>query len=150
MNPTYPIYVPTKGRADSRLTIRALTRRNIPFRVVVEPQEVDTYLTPFPRKHGNLDPSQLLVLPWSNRPDGLVAARNWIRAHAEAEGHAWHWQLDDNIRGFYRLHQNIEWRTTDGAPFYAIEQWASRYENVAIAGMQYELLAPRHHRQPPP
>ena len=143
MNPRWPIYIPSKGRSESRITIRALARRNIPFFVVVEPQEHDAYAAILPAQ------GTLLTLPWSNRPDGLVAARNWIRAHAEAAGHRWHWQLDDNIWSFYRLHRGLKWRTTDGTTFAAIEHWADRYQNVAVAGMQYELLTPRRQQQPP-
>lgn len=142
MNPRYPIYVISKGRWDSRLTVRALQKRNIPYRVVIEPQEYNEYAAV-------IDPARLLVLPFSNLGQGSIPARNWVWEHSLAEGHVRHWILDDNIRDFYRLHQNIKYRTDSGATFAAIEDFSDRYTNVALAGMQYELLAPRKYKHPP-
>src|SRR5687768_9806532 len=39
----YPIYVISKGRADTRLTSKALERLGLPYRIVIEPQERDEY-----------------------------------------------------------------------------------------------------------
>jgi len=50
--------------------------------------------------------------------------------------------MDDNIRGFYRLHQNRKIQVGDGLIFAAMEQFMSRYENVAMAGPQYDFFAP--------
>ena len=41
--PRHPLYIPSKGRAASMMTSRALTKMGIPHFVVVEPQEVDAY-----------------------------------------------------------------------------------------------------------
>lgn len=142
MNPRYPIYVISKGRWDSRLTVKALLKRNIPHRVVIEPQEYEQYAAV-------IDPTTLLVLPFSNLGQGSIPARNWVWEHSVTEGHERHWILDDNIRDFYRLHQNIKYRTDSGATFAAIEDFSDRYTNVALAGMQYELLAPRKYKHPP-
>ena len=141
-NPNYPVYVISKGRWESRLTVKALTARNIPHRVVIEPQEYDQYAAV-------IDPSTLLILPFSNLGQGSIPARNWVWEHSISEGHARHWILDDNIRDFYRLTNNIKYRTNSGATFLAIEEFVDRYENVAMAGMQYELLAPRKNKFPP-
>ena len=43
MNPKYPIYIISKGRAESRLTSKALERLKVPYRIVIEPQEYDEY-----------------------------------------------------------------------------------------------------------
>ena len=142
MNPKYPVYVISKGRWESRQTVKALLRRNIPHRVVIEPQEYDQYAAV-------IDKDSLLVLPFSNLGQGSIPARNWVWEHSIAEGYERHWILDDNIRDFYRLHGNIKYRTNSGASFVACEDFADRYENVALAGMQYELLAPRKKKHPP-
>ena len=42
-NPRYPLYIVSKGRAESRLTSKALERMNVPYRIVVEDQEFDDY-----------------------------------------------------------------------------------------------------------
>jgi hypothetical protein len=142
MNPRYPVYVISKGRWESRLTIKALTARHIPHRVVIEPQEREQYAEV-------IDPSTLLVLPFSNLGQGSIPARNWVWEHSLAEGYERHWILDDNIRDFYRLHQNMKYRTDSGVTFAAIEDFVDRYQNIALAGMQYELLTPRKQAFPP-
>ena len=142
MNPRYPVYVISKGRWESCLTIKALTVRAIPFRVVVEPQEYDQY-------KAVIDPSVILVLPFSNLGQGSIPARNWVWDHSITEAHQRHWILDDNIRDFYRLHQNIKYRTDSGVTFRVIEDFVDRYENVAMAGMQYGFFAPRKMKHPP-
>lgn len=140
MNPKYPIYIPSKGRYDTRLTIRALDRINVPYRVVIEQQEYDQYAQ-------HMEPSKLLVLPFSNR--GLIASRCWIMEHSISEGHKRHWQLDDNIREFYRLNRNIKARFSDGVGFRASEDFVDRYKNIAYSGFQYEMFANRRASHPP-
>lgn len=90
MNPRYPVYVISKGRWESRLTVKALAARDIPHRVVIEPQEREQYAAVMP-------PENLLILPFSNLGQGSIPARNWVWEHAIGEGHERHWILDDNI-----------------------------------------------------
>jgi hypothetical protein len=142
MNPKYPVYVISKGRWESRLTVKALAERNIPHRVVIEPQEYEQYAAVMPKEN-------LLVLPFSNLGQGSIPARNWVWEHSVSERHDRHWILDDNIRAFYRLNNNIKYRTTDGATFAVIEDFVDRYTNIALSGMQYELFVPRKRKQPP-
>lgn len=140
MNPRYPVYVPTKGRHEGRLTIRALEAIGVPFKAVVEPQEYDAYAAV-------VDPRKLLVLP--HRDKGLVVTRNWIWDHALATGTPRFWTIDDNIQRFCRFHNNLKIPVVTGAIFRAMEDFVGRYTNVPIAGMQYEKFA--HHRvQYPP
>ena len=39
MNPKYPLYIVSKGRADSRLTSKALEEMKGPYFIVIEEQE---------------------------------------------------------------------------------------------------------------
>lgn len=142
MQPKYPIYVISKGRWESRLTSKALEARSIPYHIVIEPQEYDQYAAV-------IDPAKILVLPFSNLGQGSIPARNWVWEHSISVGAERHWILDDNIRDFYRLTDNIKYRTTSGVTFRIIEDWADRYENVALAGMQYELFVPRKEKHNP-
>lgn len=135
MNPRYPVYVISKGRWESRLTVKALQTRGIPYRVVVEPQEFDRYAAVIP-------PADILTLPFSNLGQGSIPARNWVWDHAVESGAARHWILDDNMPHFFRLDRGIKYHTTSGTSFAAIEDWADRYVNVALAGMQYQDLTP--------
>lgn len=135
-NPKYPVYIISKGRWESRLTAKALMKRSIPFSIVIEPQEFEEYSRVIPREN-------ILVLPFSNLGQGSIPARNWVWEHSIQQGADRHWILDDNIRSFFRLTNNIKYRTTDGSTFVAIEECVDRYENVALAGMQYAMFTPR-------
>jgi hypothetical protein len=140
--PRYPVYVPSKGRADACLTARFLEQDGVPFRLVVEPQEADAYAA----RHGA---DRLLVLPFGNLGMGATPARNWIKAHATAEGHARHWQLDDNMAWISRRHRNKRIRCDAGPALRAVEDFADRYENVAVAGLNYEMFAVDGQKLPP-
>jgi len=142
MNPKYPVYVISKGRWNSRLTVKALEERKIPYNVVIEPQEFDQYASV-------IDKTKILTLPFSNLGQGSIPARNWVWDHSISCGFDRHWILDDNIRAFYRLTNNIKYRTTDGTTFAVIEDFVDRYQNIAMAGMQYEMFVPRKHKRMP-
>ena len=142
MNPRYPIYIISKGRWKLRLTSKALDRANVPYRIVIEPQEYDQYAAV-------IDIDKILVLPFSNLGQGSIPARNWVWDHAIDAGFSYHWILDDNIRDFYRLNRNIKYRITSGTIFYAAEDFITRYQNVGLAGFQYEMFAPRKFKHPP-
>jgi hypothetical protein len=134
-NPRYPVYILSKGRWESRLTSKALERMNVPYHIVVEPQEYDNYAAV-------IDPKKIIVTPFSNLGQGAVPVRNFIWDLADKAGAKRHWQLDDNIQWFARLHKNRKVVVTSGACFRVVEDLADRYENVAQAGMQYEMFTP--------
>ena len=141
-NPRYPIFVISKGRADTRLTSKALEYMKVPYRIAVEPQEYDQYAAV-------IDPKKIIVTPFSNLGLGSIPVRNFIWDVAEKEGHPFHWCLDDNIAGFYRLNRNMKLYVESGAMFNAAERFVDRYENVGIAGFQYWMFAPRKNKLPP-
>jgi hypothetical protein len=136
MNPNYPVYVISKGRADSRLTSKAFEKMGIPYRIVIEPQEYATYAAV-------IDPRKILTLPFSNLGLGGIPARNWVWEHSVTEGHKRHWIVDDNISGFYRFNRNLKSPARDGTVFRAMEEFVERYANVRIAGPNYEGLVSR-------
>jgi len=140
-NPRYPVYIVSKGRWKSRYTAKALEARHIPYSIVIEPQEYEQYASV-------IDPAKILVLPFSNLGQGSIPARNWIWEHSLKLGAERHWILDDNISTFFRLHRNIKYYTDSGATFRAIEDFVDRYENIALAGMQYKVFAPRKAKHP--
>lgn len=142
MNPRYPVYIVSKGRWESRLTSKALEELGVPYRIIVEPQELEQY-------SAVIDPEKILTLPFSNLGQGSIPARNWIWEHAVSEGHERYWILDDNIAWFARLHQNKKVRVSDGVCFAAVEDWVDRYTNIALAGMQYEMFVPAIKKWPP-
>jgi len=142
MNPQYPIYIISKGRWKSRLTAKALEKINVPYHIVVEPQEYDQYANV-------IDSDKIYTLPFSNLGQGSIPARNWVWAHSISIGTKRHWILDDNLRVFYRLNQNLKIRVSSGSIFKAAEDFVDRYKNVAISGFNYELLVPRKNKVPP-
>ena len=93
VNPKYPVYIISKGRWESRLTSKALEEMNVPYYIVVEPQEYDNY----PEV---INPKKILVLPFRNLGQGSIPARNWVWAHSLSINAKRHWILDDNIRSF--------------------------------------------------
>jgi hypothetical protein len=147
--PRYPVYIPSKGRADVCYTAKCLVADGVPFYLVVEPQEEALYRTEFPDAH-------FLILPWSGddqtRRDfclhhsiengGLIAVRNWIKEHATAAGFERHWQLDDNIRCFYRRYKVKRIYCDAGIALRVCEDFTDRYENVAISGLNYSMNVP--------
>jgi hypothetical protein len=140
--PQYPVYIPSKGRwGRQALTVRALERLGMDYRVVVEPQEVPQYQETVP-------PGKLLVLPQGNLGLGSIPARNFIWDHAQAAGAARHWVLDDNLMKFYRLHDSRRLYARSAAIFRAAEDFVDRYENVVLAGFNYSNFA--HERLSPP
>jgi len=140
MNPKYPIFIPTKGRYKNPMTIKAFEKLDIPYKAVVEHQEYRKY-------KAIIDRNKILVLPHQN--EGLTMTRNWIWDYALSLGVDRFWTFDDNIREFYRLNKNIKWRVDSGTFLKVIEDFVDRYENIYIAGMQYELFVPRKTKTPP-
>jgi len=140
INPRYPIYIPSKGRADVLYTARFLERDQVPYKLVVEPSQYETYC----QHH---DPSKILQLPQNNQ--GLIYARNWIKEHATAAGYERHWQLDDNMSNVLRFYKGERIPCHSGVALAATEDFVDRYANVAIAGLNYYMFVVPH-AQPPP
>lgn len=144
----HPMYIVSKGRADTMITSRSLSRMKIPHYIVIEPQDekdYDTALDTF----GIRDYVTLLVAPFSNHGDGPGRARNWAWDHSMSIGADWHWVLDDNISDFYRLHENERIRFESSTGFRVMEDFCDRYENVYIAGPQYRFFIAPGQAYPP-
>ncbi len=156
-NPRFPLYIVSKGRADSRLTSKALESMGVPYRIVVEPQEVSAY-------SAVIDPKKVLALDMNYKKTyetrdppgdaqglgtGAGAARNFIWDHAISLGAEWHWVMDDNIYSWFRLSRNEKIRCGDGTPFLVMEDFCLRYRNIAMAGPNYEMFIPRKQKVPP-
>jgi hypothetical protein len=132
LRPKYPVYIPSKGRAANMLTCRVFDRGNVPYRIVVEPSQVEHYAPKY--EHC------LLVLPEDGK--GLVYSRNWIKRHATAEGHARHWQFDDDIKFMTRMYNGHRLPIAASAALALAETFVDRYENVALASLNSEFFIP--------
>ena len=116
----------------------------VPYRVVVEPSELEHYVSV-------VDRGKILVLPsnFSEKGQGSIPVRNWVWEHSVREGHKWHWILDDNIESVERFNNNLKVKCFTSTPFYVIEDFVLRYENIALAGMNYALFCPAVEARPP-
>lgn len=155
MNPQFPIYIPSKGRAESRITVRYLDAMKVPYFVIVEEQEFGDYAAVVAR-------AKLLVLDRSyqdryetfddlgdSKSKGPGPARNFAWDHAIDSGAAWHWVIDDNVKGFFRLNNNLKVPVADGTVFRCMEDFVARYKNIAMAGPNYFKFASRKSQMPP-
>lgn len=154
MNPRFPLYIVSKGRHETRYTSKSLEAMKVPYFIVIEEQEYDLYAAV-------IDPEKILVLDKNyqeiydpcddlgfSMPKGSGAARNFAWEHSLKSGHAWHWVMDDNIQDFYRLHDNLKIKVADGTIFRCMEDFVLRYDNISMAGPNYDFFAPRKKKIP--
>lgn len=142
-NPSHPVYIISKGRWESRLTAKSLEAMAVPYTIVVEPQEFDAYAEVIARE-------KIAVLPFSNLGQGSIPARNWVWEDSIQRGATWHWILDDNISGFFRLNYNLKTPVADGTIFRVAEEFVDRYENIGQAGFNYFMFANQREGRIPP
>ena len=155
MNPKYPIYIVSKGRADTRLTAKALEAMQVPYYIIVENQEYQDYASV-------IVAHKILILPTSyqdayetcddlrsNKSKGPGPARNFAWDHSISLGAARHWVMDDNIASFQRLNRNLMVKVSSGTIFKAAEDFVDRYENVYISGFNYDFFVQSKEVHPP-
>lgn len=133
--PRYPVYVISKGRFENCITAKFLIRDKTDFRIVVEPQEANEYKS----RYGS---ERVLELPFSNLGLGSIPARNWVWEHAKSAGEKRHWILDDNIFRIQRRYKAFRLHCNSGPALAVVEDFIDRYENVAIAGLNYMMFCP--------
>lgn len=157
--PRYPIYVVSKGRSQYMMTSRALTKMGVQHFIVVEPQEVDAYRATVVERGLSTAVIELDLRfkatyelcddLGQTRSTGPGPARNFAWEHSLASGAKWHWVMDDNIDGIYRLHENRKLKCLTPAPFRAMEDYCARYANVAMAGPNYDFIVVAYRKYPP-
>lgn len=136
----YPIFIPTKGRYDTPITINMFKAHNVDFKIVVESQEYEQYSK-------IVDKDKILVVPHQNK--GLTETRNWIWDYAEKQGYEKFWTFDDNIGRVYRWNRNRRLQIKDGTYLKVIEDFSDRYENLYIIGMNYVSFCKDRDEIPP-
>lgn len=144
MNPRFPIYIISKGRWQRRQTSKTLESMGCPYKIVVEPKEYENYASV-------IDKEKILVLPdnFSELGQGSIPVRNWVWEHSISDGHKFHWILDDNIESVERFNHNLKVKCETPTPFFVVEEFVLRYENIAQAGMNYALFCPAIEARPP-
>lgn len=124
------------------MTSKALEKMNVPYHIVIEPQEYLKYASV-------IDSKKILILPFYNLGQGSIPARNWVWDHSISIGEERHWILDDNISAFSRLNRNQKTEVNSGTIFRVAEIFVDRYENVAISGFNYDFFAKARQKIPP-
>lgn len=144
MNPRFPIFIISKGRWKRRQTVKTLEYLKVPYKICVEPNEYNQYAKV-------IDRSNIINLPenFSERNQGSIPVRNWVWEYAIKNNTGWHWILDDNIESVERFNKNMKIKCKSGTPFYIIEEFVLRYENISQAGMNYSIFCPAMESRPP-
>jgi hypothetical protein len=128
----YPIYIPSKGRADRVAVAGLLQEHGIPFKITVEPQDADAYRVRYTDE-------QLVVMDANNQ--GIHYVRNWMKDHATNEGHAFHWQLDDDIKWFKVRYDGKNHKTNPAHVLSTIEDTVDLYTDIGAASPMYDTWA---------
>lgn len=142
MNPKFPIYIVSKGRWKNGLTYKALDYMKVPYKIIVESDEYDEYAK-------IIDSKNILVTPEKYKKEydtfwhdddirlGPGASRNYAWDHSIDAGYEYHWVMDDNLDAFHRLNRNIKAEVTSGTIFKCMEDFVTRYENIALSAPNY-------------
>lgn len=158
-NPKYPIYVVSKGRhwLGKSHTSNRLSQMNVKHYLVVEPQEYDLYCENFNNEFVEVikmdmhckDTYDCFSDLGNINSTGAGAVRNFCWDHSIKNGFEWHWVMDDNLEGFDRLWRGKRIMTMTGETFRSCERFIDRYDNVAIAGLNYSKFCKDGDRVPP-
>lgn len=132
----YPIYIVSKGRWENPITAKRLMRDNVPFKIVVEPQEVALYQKTLPSEC-------VQALPFQNLGLGSYPARNWCWEDSKEKGFKRHFLFDDNIYGFIRLNAGLRKACEAVEPLISLQNFTDRYSNIGIAGYNYASFVTR-------
>jgi hypothetical protein len=127
-----PIYIPSRGRADSCLTAKNLKQDHINFTIVVEPQDEKKYLAFYSER-------QLYVMDKNNA--GIAYARNFCKKISIERGEKYHWQMDDNIKAFRIRYKNKNEKVSSEKIIVPAEDYFLRHKNVAMSCLRHTMFA---------
>ena len=159
--PKYPIYIVSKGRANQyRLhTSESLSRMKVHHYVCVEPQEREAYDASKINQH---EYCHIITMDMSYKDKynvifqigqlgstGPGPARNFCADHARSNGFHWCWILDDNTEDFFRVWRGRRFICHTPEVFCHLERLVDRYENVALAGINYHMFMINQDPRPP-
>jgi len=152
-DPKYPIYIISYGRAKNQVTRKFIHNMDIDYHMVVETDQIEDYVNEGCPRENILEFSPKDKKKWTegkkNRFDckntkdgGSIPVRNFIWQHSVKNGASKHWCIDDNIDGFYIFNKNERLECKTGQVFRCIEDYADRYENLLMCGMNYLSFMP--------
>jgi hypothetical protein len=129
----YPVYIVSKGRADTSLTAKMFKADGVKFLIAVEPQEYDEYCK-------SIGEEYILKLPFSNLGVGSYPARNFCWEHSVSQGAKRHWVFDDNIHKVRRIIKGKKIPCDSGVAMNFIEEFTERYLNIGISAFNYSTF----------
>lgn len=128
---TYPIYIPSRGRAGLLILPKLLKEAGLKFLFAVEPQDAPEY-----RKHYGAGS----VIVMDKNDQGVAYARNFIKQFSISKKEKFHWQFDDNIKSF----QILNGKKYKSSPLHNIsilEGFMNEHKNISHIGMAYCTFA---------
>lgn len=128
----YPIYILSKGRAGTCKTPGLLNDCGVPFTLVVEPQDAQSYGERFPGVG-------IHVLTENDR--GIAFARSSTKDRSMGRGEEWHWQIDDDIKSFRRRVDGKNLRDEASNVLSEAEDYVSYHTNIGLAGLCHITFA---------
>lgn len=135
----YPVFVPSRHRAETATTPDLLAASGVPHRIVVEPHDADGYVARFGAER---------VLVMDEDDQGIHYARNWTMDYARAAGAEYAWQLDDDMRRF-RIRRNGERIVIPARAALAyIELLVDSFSNVGGANIMNNAFAFSYDNKP--
>ena len=117
----YPVYIPSRHRADKPITTKGFDQDNIPYRLLVEPHDYDSYRTRYRDE-------QLVQLPKDNQ--GIAYVRNYALEHAKAAGYDYFWMFDDDIRSYQIRRGGKQHHTNPRHLLALLEHVTNQYDNI--------------------
>lgn len=138
----YPIFIISKGRSKTITTSKYLKKSGIPYKVVLEKEDVEKYIEEGEEKEN------IIVMPQKYKESllkigyaGGIPVRNFVQKYAkETLRVKKYWILDDNIRWYYRHYRGRRVRIYSPLAFRLVEDFVDRYKNVYLAGHQYHMF----------
>lgn len=107
-----PIYIPSRYRSQHATTPKLLEKYNIPYHLVIHPDELDDYKISFPR--ANLIPTK--------EQKSIAHVRQFILKHSSQKYKNWCWIMDDDITNVYYMTSKLN-KTN-------IKKWVSDIETI--------------------
>lgn len=121
-----PIYIPSRHRPNANLTTKAFDEAGLDYYLLIEPHDYQNYLTYHPK-------SRLVVMDKDNQ--GVWYARTYAMNHANANGHLYCWEFDDDMKWFcYRMNGKMV-RTSPRHLISLVEQTTYQFSNIGAAGI---------------
>lgn len=125
----WPIYIPSKGRPG---TVKIPSECEDETSLVVQPNELKAYR--------EISMVPLLCLPENDM--GLARTRQWIKHYAHEHGQEWHWQIDDDVSGWFTVdpirHRN---QKSSARQVLTAAQSYAQAPKVAFVGLEWQGTA---------